>query len=383
MKKLIKGLSAVIGMLMLSTLVYAKSVTGVAIFNHSVGARQLGMADAAVGLSDDSNAIFYNPGGLSTLTSRELNAMYFDNIVDTRDEALSFVNPLQRGIFGRRAALGIGVKAYQGGSIEVIMADSLGNITSQRTMKAESDYMASVCYAEEILKGVHLGAGLKYIRSTLVEDYSASTVSLDAGLLVETGIKGLSIGVSMLNNGGEMKFIEEGDALPQRTVIGAGYRVKPADKVGLKLGCDYIKEKDDDSRVNLGLELGLANVVMLRTGYYTSSDLGSVTAGIGIRLGMIQLDYGYGLMEELGNLQRVAITMKWGNEVVQEAKKPVRRVVTKKVITKPVASATTTNVKTAPKPAASKTTAVKPASSTKKSSVKKSQPVKRRYSISR
>ena len=63
------------------------ATTGVAVFNHSTGARQLGMADVAVGVADDANAIFYNPAGIARVKSIELNAMYFDNIEDTTDHS--------------------------------------------------------------------------------------------------------------------------------------------------------------------------------------------------------------------------------------------------------------------------------------------------------
>lgn len=346
--KITKKLASLLAVVMMtSSLVYAKAVTGVAIFNHSVGARQLGMADAVVGLADDVNAIFYNPAGLATVRTLELNAMYFDNIVDTKDESISVVNPLRKGIFGRNASIGASIKAYQGGDIEVIMVDSGNNILSQRTMTAESDYIASVSYAEEVAKNINVGVTAKYIHSTLVEDYSASTMALDLGILYNTPVEGLSAGLSFLNNGGEMKFIDEGDSLPQRTIVGVGYKMSPMENVGLKLGGDYISEKDADGRSCLGLELTLKNMVMLRTGYYTNSDLGGVTAGIGVKIGMFQLDYGYGLMDELGNLQRASMTMRWDTPKATEAKKSIkkRKVVRKKRVIRKTASKSSRRVK--------------------------------------
>lgn len=336
MEKLRKIGSLVLGLVMTSGMVYGKATTGVAIFNHSVGTRQLGMADAAVGLADDVNAIFYNPAGLAQVRKLELNAMYFNNIVDTKDEAVSIVTPLRRGIFGGTASVGIGIRAYQGGDIEVIMLDSNNNEIKHETLSAENDYMVGIGYSEKIGKNLYLGLALKGIHSTLVEDYTASAVALDAGALYHTSVEGLSVGLSLLNNGTEMKFIDEGDALPMRTIIGAGYKIRPLSNVGVKVGLDYMKEKNADGRTSIGAELTLLDMISVRSGYYVDSDLGSITAGIGIKLGSIQIDYGYAMMDELGDLHRASLTMRWDTrkEEVTQKKTSKKQIARKKKATK-------------------------------------------------
>lgn len=335
MKKLI---SAVLAVVVGAGMVYGKATTGVAIFNHSVGARQLGMADVAVGIADDANAIFYNPAGLTQINKLELNAMYFDNIIDTKDESLSMAYPLRKSLFGRKASLGLGIRAYQGGTLEYIKLDPTGTqIIEQKTLSAENDYMGIVGYAEEVADGVSVGLALKGIRSTLVEDYTASAVAFDVGVLYRLPMmEGLSIGVSILNTGTEMKFIEEGDALPQRTVVGLGYEMRPIKSIGLKVGGDYINEREGDGMINVGFEVGLHDMVMLRGGYLTDSDLGSITMGIGIRLGWIQLDYGYSMMDELGNLQKASLTFRWDTVRKEEVSKKAskEKVVKKKSLSK-------------------------------------------------
>lgn len=315
------------------------ATTGVAVFNHSTGARQLGMADVAVGIADDANAVFYNPAGIARVKALELNAVYFDNIVDTKDEAIAVSYPLRKGLFGKSAALGLGIKAYQGGDIDVIEFDTVNNvITSQKTMSAESDYMIGVTYAEKIASKLSAGITLKAIHSTLVEDYTASAIAADIGLLYETPIKGLDAGLSLLNSGTKMKFISEGDSLPQRLVVGLGYGFKPAPMAAVKVGIDIIDEKDADTATNLGVEVTLLNMVALRAGYLTNSDLGSVTAGIGIKMGMFQLDYGYGMFDELNDLQKVSLTVRWDapKRESQVKKRVKKRIVRKRIIRRKV-----------------------------------------------
>ncbi len=291
------------------------ATSSVAIFNHSTGARQLGMADVAVGMADDANLLFYNPGGIASVRKRELNAMYFDNILDTKDESISFLYPLKKGLLGQKAGWGFGIKAYQGGDLEYIGYDeATETITERKNLTAESDYMAGIGYGEQIFDkrgSLYGGVYIKGIHSTLVEDYTASAMAVDLGLLYKTPLEGLAVGISSLNNGTEMKFISEGDALPARTVMGASYGFKPAAIADLTIGMDHIIERDAESMTNIGLELTLLKMVMVRSGYYADADLASVTAGIGVRYRMFQIDYGYGMMDELNHLHKISLTVRW------------------------------------------------------------------------
>ena len=94
-----------------SSVVFGKAVTGVAILNQAIGVRQLGMGEVATGLSDDAAAMHYNPAGIATVRNIELNAMYHQNIIDTRNEALNLVYPLKRGLLLRNKA-SIGIEEY-------------------------------------------------------------------------------------------------------------------------------------------------------------------------------------------------------------------------------------------------------------------------------
>jgi len=46
--------------------------------------------------------------------------MYNQSIIDTQNEVVNLVYPLNRGLFGKKASIGVGVLAYQGGEIEWI-----------------------------------------------------------------------------------------------------------------------------------------------------------------------------------------------------------------------------------------------------------------------
>jgi len=292
-----------------------KAVTGVAIVNQATGVRQLGMGEVATGLSDDAAAMHYNPGGLATIRNIELNAMYHQNIIDTRNEAINFTFPLKKGLLlGNKAGIGVGVLAYQGGNIEVIMlTEDESSVKSREVLKAEGDYQIGLSYGEEIAKfsgNTYAGVMVKWIQSTLVEKYRASAWGVDMGLLHKVG--GLGLGVAIQNIGTEMKFIEVADSLPFTIRLGGSYEREIGKTVKMVMGVDGIKVQKDDMRYNLGGECWIGDILGIRAGYKINDD-NKVSIGASIRYKWVQLDYGYKLMDVFNSTHQAAITLRMGS----------------------------------------------------------------------
>jgi len=291
----------------------AKSVTGVAILNEATGVRQLGMGEVATGLSDDAGAMHYNPAGIATIRNIELNAMYHQNIMDTRNEAINFIYPLNRGlILGKRAGIGIGVLAYQGGEIEWIKLNPDESIKSSEVVKAESDYQIGLCYSEEIARfygNTYAGIMAKWIQSTLVEKYKASALGIDMGVLHKVG--GFGLGIALQNIGTEMKFIEEGDSLPLTLRFGGSYEREIGKIVKMVVGIDGIKVKNEDMRCNLGGECWIGDILGIRAGYKIK-DEDKVSIGASIKYKWVQLDYGFKMMDVFDTTHQAAITLRMG-----------------------------------------------------------------------
>lgn len=305
-----------------SSVVFGKAVTGVAILNQAIGVRQLGMAEVATGLADDAAAMHYNPAGIATVRNIELNAMYHQNIIDTRNEAINFVYPLNKGLlFHNKASIGIGVLAYQGGDIEWIKLNPDESIKSREVLKAESDYQIGLSYSEEIAKylgNTYAGVMVKWIQSKLVEKYTASAFGIDMGLLHKVG--GFGLGIAIQNIGTEMKFIEEGDSLPLTIRLGGSYERKLGKIVKMVVGVDGIKVKNDDMRYNLGGECWIGDILGIRAGYKINDD-NKVSIGASIRYKWIQLDYGYKLMDVFNNTHQAAITLRMGSPKISKGAK--------------------------------------------------------------
>jgi len=292
--------------------VFGKEVTGVAIVNQATGVRQLGMGEVATGISDDSGAMYYNPGGIATVRNIEFSAMYHQNIVDTRNEAINLVYPLKKGLLlGKRAAIGVGLLAYQGGEIEkVVLTEDESSIKSREVLKAESDYQIGLCYGEEIARfsgNTYLGVMIKWIQSTLLEEYRARAVGIDMGVLHKVG--GFGLGMAIQNIGTEMKFVEVGDSLPLTIRLGGSYEREIGKTVKVAGGLDGIKVKKEDMRWNIGGECWIGDILGIRAGYKIK-DEDKISSGASIRYKWVQLDYGYRMTDVFNNTHQIAITLR-------------------------------------------------------------------------
>jgi len=296
-----------------NSIALAKAVTGVAILNQAQGVRQLGMGEVATGISDDASAMHYNPAGIASVRNIELNAMYHQNIMDTRNEAINFIYPLNRGLFLRkRAGIGIGVLAYQGGDLEWIKLNPDESIKSTEVVKAENDYQVGLSYGEEVAKywgNTYAGVMVKWIQSKLVEKYRASAFGIDLGILHKLG--GFGLGVAMQNIGTGMKFIEEADSLPFTIRVGGSYERKIGKILRMVIGVDGVKVLKDDMRYNLGGECWIADILGIRGGYKIK-DEDKVSIGASIRYKWVQLDYGYRMMDVFDSTHQAAITLRMG-----------------------------------------------------------------------
>jgi len=300
-------------------LALAKAVTGVAILNQAQGVRQSGMGEVATGLSDDASAMYYNPAGIATINEIEFNAMYHQNIVDTSNEAVNLVYPLKkRSLFGKKASIGVGVRAYQGGEMEWNELNPDESVKSSEVVKAESDYQVGLCYGEEIASfsgNTYAGVMVKWIRSTLAEKYGASALGMDIGVLHK--IREFGLGIALQNIGTEMKFIEAVDSLPFTIRLGGSYERKIGKIVKVAGGLDVVKVKNDNMRWNLGGECWIKDILGIRAGYKIK-DEDKISLGASIRYKWVQLDYGYNIMDVFNNTHQIAITLRMASPGVNE-----------------------------------------------------------------
>lgn len=263
------------------------------------GARASGMGEAFVGVVHDAAAIYWNPGGLSTLRGGSLSFMHAAWFEDINYQWAAYACPV-RG-FG---IVGAAVQYLSYGSLEKRDATGLDGGTL-----SPSDMAASLSYAGNIGR-YGVGMNLKYITTTI--EHSAAAVAADIGVQRALGPR-LTVGCVAQNMGSGMTFISEEDPLPMTIKLGGAWAITR----NWLAAVDANAPNDDDIGYGAGTEyacrLGTAARVAARLGYTTSTRdtgrLNSVTAGLGVTFQEYTIDYAYVPYGNLGSTQRVSLTI--------------------------------------------------------------------------
>jgi len=261
------------------------------------GVRAIGMGGAFCAVADDATTIYWNPGGLTNISDKEITAAYTRWFADITHAFLGYAQPLNE-----KNALGAGL-LYLGAT------DAKRDEWGEEIGSFDIAEMApTIGHAHKFGNRVSIGTSVKYISQKL-EDESASGFAFDIGGLYKTPIENLTLGISIQNIGTEIKFIEEGDALPSNIKLGAAYKVIE----DLTLALDTNLPSDGEIYVCIGGEYWVTNIMALRVGYRTGpADEGSgLTAGAGFRAGKILLDYAFVPYGDLGNTHRISLGMKF------------------------------------------------------------------------
>lgn len=315
-------------------------VTGAQVLQIPLGTRALGMGGAFTAVGTDASALFYNPAGLARLSAHEVGVSFITGQADNSLNHFSYAGPLPfSGISGSGyASTGASLLMARSGEIEVNTLKPDGSTLASETISAGSDVVATLGYAErvgtsplEIGRDTYnishfLGLSGKFIRSTLAERYTATAFAGDAGYLVQMPEHGLSAGVSALNLGTKLKYIEEGDPLPMTLRSGFSYQagVPSLHTWILALDGDWVV-KERVWHVNTGMEYFWLKSYGLRLGYQFNRDTLGLTAGFGLRWrGRILIDYAWVMGDGLSDAHRVTVSYRFGG-VAPSARGRARR----------------------------------------------------------
>jgi len=301
MKKIIL---TVLSCILIPGLVFSSGNRSSSVFNQPIGARVLGMGDAFISVSDDVNAINWNPAGLAQLKQSELSASYAPWLTDITHTFVGIASPGTGGM-----VYGVAASIYDTGSFELVTANTT------KTIKAEVDQsiigtLAKKNFISSNNMSWSAGINFKYLSSTLIEEYKAATFAIDAGLLGSTG-KNTRVGIAVQNVGGGIKYKEETDPLPMTVRAGVSYNVMNNVINKLTAAAEIARYYEGDSHIHLGFEYWYAKLLALRLGYKSGYDIESVTYGMGVNVKGYQFDYGFGMTNALENVTKMTFTTRW------------------------------------------------------------------------
>ncbi|MBD3183862.1 PorV/PorQ family protein [Candidatus Poribacteria bacterium] len=211
------------------------------------GARPLGMA-AYSAVSDDINAMCYNPAGLSLIQTHELSSAYaplygFDS--EILQSYLAYAYPA-----GRWGTFGINFSYLDYGDMD--WRDNSGEAlgTFSRT-----DYSFYASYGLRVIESIAFGlsAGYNSVGMDAVDEF-AGGVGFDAGLLYTIASK-ISLGLNVENLGG----VSAADMEIARQKIRTGVAVSALDRgdMGLIIAMDLEEQQGKTDSLYTGFEYSI------------------------------------------------------------------------------------------------------------------------------
>jgi hypothetical protein len=295
----------------LLTFGFGPGETGYNFLKLGIGARPVAMGSAFTAVSDDANAIFWNPGGIALFPDFSLTLMVMNLFTDVTYGALGTKVPI-----GRRLGLGMG-----GGflSAKDTRRDELGEEAGEYYF---NNFLFTTSFACSPFRNFATGFALKGVGARL-DTFSSYSLALDWGTIYSP-YRNLFLGACLFNLGTPQKFISESDLLPVTLRFGSCYKI-PIFWHQLLLATDLRIPIDSKVILSLGGELTLKNIPQkdeffsLRAGYETGYHLGTwkgFSFGIGygkriaprfyLVLDAAHFDYGY-----VGASERVSISLQF------------------------------------------------------------------------
>ncbi len=282
----------------------------------SPDARGTAMGESLTALSDDVNAVHWNPAGLGFASGIQVSFTHLVWIFDTSYDYVAGSYALKSiGTFGLSAKIMTLPDIEYRESITGPIMGKVGN----------GDLSIGLSYGKDLNSILPLSVGLtaKYISSKYA-DVSGSGIGCDIGGIFTVN-KSIKAGFSLQNIGTKIKYEEYEYSLPMVIKIGAAYIIEMAKPV---FGC--LKQintaisldipKDNDFEAHIGTEGIFKNFasnmsVAVRLGVSYPRENGFISYlnfGAGIIWKIIQLDYAFGNMgDAAGNTHRISLGAKF------------------------------------------------------------------------
>jgi hypothetical protein len=259
--------------LLLISQIFDPSATGYTFMKIGVGVRPVAMGNAFSALSDDENAVFWNPAGLGMVNTYHLAGMFMNHV--TYLNYYNLTSAIPADVVG---TVGIGI-SYLGASDTEYSerGENLGDFTN-------SDMLLNIGYGRSFGKHnvISVGGAVKVVRSQLYS-FSSYGLLLDAGLIYNP-VKYLYLGTVLKNVGTRRRFIDMWEYPPVNFRQGVAIKL-PISANQLALSCEYSYFPDSKSTFSVGGE------IVIRDPRILGSSSGRRISGFAIMGGY---QYGYG-----------------------------------------------------------------------------------------
>lgn len=195
----------------LRTQVYAGLNSGASFLKIDPGAKPASMASAYTAVTGDLNSIYFNPAGLSGFDQQEFGGTHAQYLAGSQYDFISFAQPTSMGAFGVSMT-----------RLATPMADGRDANRQSTGGFSDVDTAYSLAFSRPLSglgfggldSGVtSLGVNVKYVQSQIAS-YKSSAFAFDIGAIHRMGALPMTIGMSVMNMGRPMQFLNQADPLP-------------------------------------------------------------------------------------------------------------------------------------------------------------------------
>jgi hypothetical protein len=260
-------------------------INGAPYLREGVGARSLAMGGASTAVADDATATVWNVAGLSRIKSTSFASMYGarDALLDRNHNFVALAKTLENiGTFG--------IGWINAGVSDVPRYNS-NNVAEGSFDSSDNAFLLSY---GAIFDPVRLGGGIKILAQQIDpdDDTDMGFGGLDIGILADP-VESMTVGLTVQNIFGK---IAEAN-IPIELKVGTALRV--LDDNNLLLAVDlskaFVSLEGETAVLHIGAEYWAAELIGFRLGVTSEKEF---SAGIGVRMSDVYLDYAYSIMRD-------------------------------------------------------------------------------------
>jgi hypothetical protein len=252
-----------------------------------IGAKPISLGGAFTSLANNSNAVYYNPAGISQIPFREVSIFYSPapfGLKELANGSVNYIEPTKFGTFGLSAKT-YGFELYK-------------------------EITVTATYSNNYKKKIFYGANINYYNLKIQNYGSASTFGVDiGGLAYLTDFLRWGFAAFNLNR---PKIGTQDDKLPQ--VYRTGVSIQPRKELNFVL--DVEKDTRYTTSVKAGIEYSLYEMIDLRAGIGTEPT--KFSGGVGLYYSIFEIDYGFYNHQDLGLTHQGTITINFGGKKNRE-----------------------------------------------------------------
>ncbi len=273
---------------------------GALFLRSGLSTRVAGLGEAFTAVSDDENALFYNPAGLANIKRGALALNHTQWFEDIKMDNLVFGYNFDR-------KFGVAVSVSHMWMPSLMGKDAYGNATQAFNVSSSIIHLG---LGYRVHPSLFLGLGVKYFQDNLA-DVTASGIGIDAGLYMYTFIPGLTLGLAVQNFGSDVKYDSQLEKIPLQFRLGLAYKIRG---IPWRIAVDAYKSIDTDVSFNAGMEYTFLRTFSLRVGnQFRNGQAFQPGYGAGFNISNRYLvDYTYYNLSDLGNTHRVGFTFRFG-----------------------------------------------------------------------